>query len=127
MSTDVTLKVTPEMLWNSAIGLCEGGYSDWVATFEITKGEQLDYGEKDAWNKETNPSLQIHVIHDDPEDPEGSFKGLKNLTWTDIEKGLQLMAEHNQYQFTQLIEQNDDAITHDVVWQFIILGEEVYG
>lgn len=122
----VSVNIEPEMLSNAAVTVMETSYSPWLSGMVFTNKDS-EYHENETWDKEKNPDLMINVTFDSPDEPEGGFTGVKNIGWEDIKNGLEKMAAENGYQFGQLLSGNDDATTHDVMWQFIILGEEVYG
>ena len=48
-------------------------------------------------------------------------------TKAQLKAGLPLMAKGNPHQFSLLINQNYDAWTGDVLYQYSLLGEEIYG
>lgn len=121
----IQIEIKPDLIWNATIGVVEGGYSDWLCSLNITNSA-LCYDEKDTWDIEKNPGLMINVVYDEEDKEEGSFTGVKNIGWADIKKGLELMAAKS-HQFGNLISENDDAFTHDALWQYIVLGELVYG
>lgn len=124
-----SLEIKNEILANATIGFIEAGlYSDWCGTFNLLASDPVPEGEKwYAVPELYNENLRFHVVYDGANDEEGTYASEKELTFADIQKGLELMAEGNAYQFGLLTSENDDAITHDVLWQFIILGEEIYG
>jgi len=134
-SIKIGVDVTPAMLANATVGVMESGYSPWLENLEFTNGsakndtgqDSVWYSLENFWDKEKNPHLGIIARYDEADQDEGSFTGEDNITWEDIEKGLQLMAKEAPAHFHDLITENDDAFTHDTLWQFIILGEHVYG
>jgi hypothetical protein len=69
----------------------------------------------------------FHVHYDREEDAEGEGKGRKHISYAALQKGLAAMATGNPSQFAAFVAEDDDDITFDVAWQFIILGREVYG
>lgn len=77
----------------------------------------------------TMPNLKDggHAHYDTKTDKEGEGTGRKHVTYDQIGAGLAKMAVGNPYQFGQFMTENDDDATFDVAWQFILLGEEVYG
>jgi hypothetical protein len=86
-----------------------GKMSDWL---HLVSGK-IDDGVKAVWDRE--------------KDAEGSAKGRGSFTREQIEKGLATMAEKAPYQWAQFMLENDDDVTFDCAWQFIIFGKEIYG
>lgn len=117
----IEIEVPVERINNCIIGASEGEYSPWLGTLKYNKGK---YGEEEFINAE----MEIEATYDDPDnDEEGDMTGKKTLHLEDFIKGLSLMAEKSPRHFGDLVSENDDAITHDVYMQYVILGEVVYG
>lgn len=56
---------------------------------------------------------------------QGSLK--VNVGAEQLRKGLDLMAQHHPRHFNDFIDENDDAITSDVLLQLAIYGEVIFG
>lgn len=131
------MSVNWDQVANAWIGAFESGYSPWLVKvnpgadpISVTlqnaakgKGENW-YADGDYWAS----SGQMYVDHDDPntgDDGDGSMQTL--VTKESIVAGLQKMAEKSPSHFANMISGNDDAETHDVFAQYVILGEIIYG
>lgn len=70
----------------------------------------------------------IAVIYDREEDDEGTFNGRKTLLYVDILAGIKKFANHPEYahQWAQFLNEDDDDITFDVAWNFVIFGKVVF-
>jgi hypothetical protein len=66
-----------------------------------------------------NVSIPIHDVED------GTFLGWISLKRMD--EGERLMQEHQPEHFADILGENDDAITADVWFQYVVLKELVYG
>lgn len=137
-ATDGTLKITAhvdvvfERIINCIIGALEGGYSGWLHSF---LPDDRDVG-KDAAEKGTiwyaRESFWLGggwatATYDLATRPEGNGAGKMVINREALETGLNRMAKVAPRHFADLVNENDDAITHDVFMQMVILGEIVYG
>lgn len=70
----------------------------------------------------------IAVTYDREDDDEGTFSGNKTLLYVDICAGIQKFANDSDYahEWSYFIKEDDDDITFDVAWQFIIFGKVIY-
>ncbi len=122
---------------NAWIGALEGGYSPWLVKVDsgadpnskmlanAAKGKDtLWYADEEYW-KNAGGMIADHDDPDTSDDGDGSKQTL--VTKESIIAGLQKMAEKSPSHFADMISENDDAITHDVFAQYVILGEIVYG
>ena len=66
------------------------------------------------------------VRFDREEDEEGDGKGHKTVKEDQVKFGLALMAQNSPHQFGQFLNGNDDDVTFDTAWQYIIFGKLVY-
>lgn len=121
-----------ERVINCIVGGLEGGYSDWLHSFTP---EDRDVG-KDAAEKGTiwyaresfwNQGGWATAIYDLATRPEGNGAGKMVVNLESLYRGMNLMATKAPKHFADLVNENDDAITHDVFMQMVILGEIVYG
>ena len=134
-----SMSVNWEYVANAWIGVIEGPYSPWIGSVEINRMcDPIDNGIKDEFKPNdsvwySNPSFwetdcRMKVNYDDPDDDdEGDASAVKVVGKDDIIAGLQKMAEKSPSHFADMISENDDAITHDVFAQYVILGEIIYG
>lgn len=92
-----------------------GSVSDWLHLVNMTdQARGLGAGVDASWDREG--------------DPEGEAKGKGHFSYTDIERGIAAWAGSPEglYQWGCFREENDDDVTFDVAWQFIIFGKLVY-
>lgn len=126
---EAKIQVPYEKIANAIIGAIEGGSTYWMQDFLMEEtGAPLPEGS--IWYAEPRfyqYGFKIKANYDDPDLGEGNAKGSRVLTMTDFEKGIQIMAEKYPRHFSDLMNETDDAITHDVLMQCIVLGELVYG
>lgn len=132
-----TATVGWDKITNAIVGAVEGSYSPWLQGFNYERSqpsmglaEAARGGERTVWYND--PAFWIgggvaQVNYDDPEDEEGNGAGKKDIKRADLSRGLALMAEKSPDHFADLLNENDDADTHDVFMQYVILGEVVYG
>jgi hypothetical protein len=127
--------VTYEMICNAFVGVCEGPYSPWLHGFNYTpESEALATasrgGEHTVWYND--PAFWVGggkaaLEFDRAEDHEGANKGRMVIGMDEIKDGLAKMAVRAPRHFSDLINESDDAITHDVMVQCIVFGEIIYG
>ena len=130
VSVTVKVKVSFESIWGAICGAFEGGSNYWLRTAVLKSSEHKPvdkklvwYGDKKLWTGR----YTFLVGYDDPKLDEGNGKGRKLIMESGVAKGLALMAEKSPKLFAELLAGDDDAGTHDVMMQYIILGEIIYG
>lgn len=132
------VEVPLERVVNAIIGALEGGYSPWMHAFQHTDTpatvEALAVSKDDAdptiwYARETfwRAGGQAQVRFDRETDEEGEGGGTMSVGYLDFVRGLNLMASNAPRHFADLVAENDDAVTHDVFMQMVVLGDIVYG
>lgn len=123
-------EIDPEVVANAMVGALEQGASaGWCQSAKMhnlpnfTKGDGPWYAAPSFWTS----AFEVRVNYDDPDGEEGAGTGDKIIGPKHLEEGLQVMAEKYPRHFDDLVEGNDDAITHDVLFQCIVIGEVTYG
>ena len=132
----VPQEVDYEKVANCFVGAIEGGYSPWLHSFHpapddlsatlrraLQLGDKIWYAEGSYWRDGGTAEL----IYDLPDDPEGDGNGKMLVGKCEIVLGLTRMAEKAPKHLADLINENDDAITHDVFVQCVVLGDIIYG
>ena len=134
MELNVPTNLKNELICNAFAGAFEGGSNYWLQTAELVFAtNKPDPARKLVWWGHENlyeAPFTFKVQYDDPdsENGEGNGEGEKTLSFPeDVQKGLELMAQKAPRHFADLISENDDAETHDVLMQYIVLGDIVYG
>lgn len=113
MKIQTTVEVTSEQIANAMIGAVEQGSSAyWCDLFDVQMGG--DYREASFWDHDFRIELGVE---DDT----------VTITQNDLQAGLQYMADTWPRHFTNLVTDNDDGETHDVMFQCIALKELTYG
>lgn len=127
----VEMTVSRQRIQNAFTGAFEGGSNHWLHSatqldnWKKPEGDRLVWwGHDEYW---TRPDFCFAVHFDDPDKEEGNGEGYKQIRLEDVQKGLALMAGKSKDHFTDLLLENDDATTHDVMVQYVVLGEIVYG
>lgn len=125
-------EIPMERITNAIIGVFEGGYSPWIHSVEAivplaladeVKANGPWYANERFWAEEGRMRLTYDEITGD----EGNGNGRAEVGLPEIISGLEKMAIHAARHFNDLMTENDDAITHDVMIQFVVLGEIIYG
>lgn len=132
----VPMQVDYEKVANAFIGAIEGGYSPWMHSFHVGRDDlsatlrraiQLAdgvwYAEASYW-RDGGAAV---VKFDKPDEEEGAGNGEITLSQAEIKLGLGIMATKFPAHFADMVNENDDAITHDVFAQCVILGDVIYG
>jgi hypothetical protein len=97
----------------------EGGSNYWIDCIEnlpskdIRKKHNVEY-----FHECPVRGLSFDVVNE---------QGTRTLTPESLDKGMQLMADMYPHHFTDVIEENSDAITADVFLQLCLFGEVIYG
>ena len=129
--------VAYDIIANAFVGVCEGPYSPWLHSFRVPmaddKSAALSAGisvRKGVWYAEGiywQEGGKVEIEYDLATEPEGGNSGRMTFGMDEIKAGLARMAVSAPHHFTDLINENDDAITHDVMVQMIVFGEIIYG
>lgn len=132
----VPLTVDYDKVANAFIGVIESGYSPWLHSFQpagddlsrslrraLQLNDRIWYAEASYWRDGGAAVLKF----DRAEDDEGTGKGEITLSKAEITLGLALMGHKAPKHFSDLVNETDDAITHDVFAQFCVLGDIIYG
>lgn len=133
MTPNVTVSATVEVpfkrITDCITGAIEGGSTYWCNRFtnlpasedlrsEIRSRGDVWYDEPEFWERGGG----AHVEFDKPTDDDPGFRDIGHL-----QAGLATMAQIAPSHFADLINETDDATTHDVFLQCVLLGEIVYG
>jgi len=144
IETKIKVAVTADMVANALCGAFEMGAIAYWAGCDMNKAiepEVIDFDQfKDGsgsdlgfdnpahiythvhWVMSPGGFLCLYDVESDRRTREHWMLGLPQ-----IERGLQLMAEKYPSHFNDLVSENDDATTHDVLVQCAVLGDVVYG
>lgn len=131
VTVTTTVEVPISIISNAIVGAFEGGSTEWVQSADLISGWRTDQppGVRMVWwgyeEVFANP-FEISVEFDDPNSATDTTakRTVKN---EDIGRALALMANKSASHFADLIAENDDADTHDVFMQYLILDDIVYG
>lgn len=125
----VPVPVPLAMVHNAIIGSLEGRMSSWLHDAKLDEG-YIKPGDNLVWwghLEAFKQPFKFTVVYDDPELDEGNAQARKTIENADLEKALTLMAKGSAGHFADLINENDDEITHDVFMQYLVIGEVKYG
>ncbi len=126
----VSHEISAAILMNAFVGAFEGGSNYWLQRADLISSEFKPADPKLVWwgdEKLFSGDFTFRARYDDPAKDEGNGKGKREVTQNDVQIGLHVMACKYAAHFADLITEKDDAITHDVMMQCIILGDVVYG
>lgn len=132
----IEIEMPMERIVNCIVGFIENGYSPWANRFvhddkpetitainETVGDKTIWYAREGFWEKGGSAML----TYDRATDDEGTFGGSMSISMTDFERGLKAMAQHAPRHMADLVNENDDAVTHDVFMQMVVFGEIIYG
>lgn len=125
----VSVPVSIAHIHNAIIGAFEGGSTYWLYEanpIDVTAHHSENlvwWGEQSVFEND----FSFEVVYDDPNEEEGSATGRKIIDRDAVAAGLKIMAIKEASHFADLITEDDDAITHDVFMQCVVLGEVIYG
>jgi len=120
MNNAIQIKMTVELdrqrVVDTLINALEGGSNYWLTSYSLGKGDietclnELLNGKRDIIVKENDRDEKSYIV------------GVR-----DIETALQDMANRYPWHLKNLVDENDDAETADVLLQLAALKEIVYG
>lgn len=129
----VITKVSPQQLADQFVTVIESGFSSWLAGVHLVSGGDVawdDPADRGPWyanpRRYEDPDLRLRVVVDDDDAGEATsdhFIGQK-----EIADGLAKLAADKGYchHFADIVAEQGDAITADVMLQFIVFGKEVF-
>lgn len=124
---DITVKVTNDAIANATCSMIEGGYSPWVGKLTILSSVKgfgdTPYAEAPFYAT----AYRIGVRHDGAKSSEKGWDVLSFVGPEHMKRGLTKMARNSPKHFGDLIGDGGDAITGDVLWQYVLLGEILFG
>lgn len=125
------LRVAIDVDWgfvtNAIIGALEGGSGYWCREYDyIVKPDDFANPDKsplyacdDFWRKGGVMLLKY-------DNPEAEGYAQKHVSESTLRFGLRIMSEKYPSHFGDLVSENDDATTHDVLLQCVLFGEVIY-
>jgi hypothetical protein len=117
IKTEVT--ITQEKIEDLLCGAFEGGSTYW-AYYKVSKKDKETVGAEYSFEVATRGgSIDIYDVEN------GELLGVLNED--SIKKGLQLMADKYSNHFKNIINNNDDAETADVLMQLSVIGKITFG
>jgi hypothetical protein len=124
---NINIEVPSQRIADMIIGAVEGGSTYWARSLVLKSTKIADrespwYADPRLYEDET---LELELIEDEPSAP--NHDGKYTIKFADFAKGLTIMAQKHAWHFGNMISENDDATTADVLLQCIALGELVYG
>jgi len=115
----VTLDIDDERVWDLLVSAFEGGANYWIRRMEIAT-QPTEAGGGRAWVPLKGGALRVHVADRD-------VTPLRLLDQAAIARGLELMSQHHQDHFADVIGGTDDAITGDVFLQLCLFDKIIFG
>lgn len=129
----IKIEVSAETVSNILCNAFEGGSNYWYMIEKFIEPKVWTIGEKPEGNKHhyaqdypLNEGGAL-IISDARADEPQIKKPFKRLDLAAIEAGMEIMARDFPTHFMNMITENDDAETGDVLLQCCIFGEIVYG
>lgn len=122
-TTSVTIQVKHtidrQRLEDLLVTAFEGGSNYWIA-----RAEPLRSGRRDLYEAAFDGGVNIYISAERG-DPRSGEKYRLNLS--NMERGLQVMADKHPRHMADILAGNDDATTGDVFLQLCLFGDVVYG
>lgn len=123
------IDVNWDVVTNAIVGALEGGCGYWCREYDyIVTPEEYDnpnkypaYACADFWKK----GGVMLFKYDDPDNDGKTAQ--KHVSESTLRFGLRVMAEKFPRHFGDLVSENDDAATHDVLLQCALFGDVIYG
>lgn len=132
LTVTATIEVPFERITNCITGCIEGGSTYWMNTFvplpasaDIVadiraKGDGIWYDTEEFWTRGGGAHLEFDPTTD-------KDTGKRDIGIQHLKDGLSVMARIAPRHFADLINENDDATTHDVFIQCVLFAEIIYG
>lgn len=124
----ITMRVPIDKIQGGFINALEGGSNYWITKAEQIKGPKPSEKGVVFWGSANiyGPTLVMKFTHENPNSTTG--KTMTTLvTWKDVERGLQVMAEKETRHFADLMTDEGDSTTADVFLQCCIFGKTIFG
>lgn len=125
----VRVHVPLPLVHNAIIGAFEGGSTYWLHKADLINGFRRPESNLVWWGHREvfeNP-FEFSAEFEDPKKEDGNDEGRRTISGLNIPPALQIMAEKYPRHFADLMSENDDATTHDVFMQCLVLNEVVFG
>lgn len=128
-AVSISIPVPLTKIHNVLISGLEGGANYWLHSDELIDGYRdpssnlVWYGHEQVFSQPFKAKLRF----DDPQKDEGNGEGEREITNADLERGLMLMATKAPRHFADLLSDEVDSTTGDVLLQMILLEDIVYG
>lgn len=123
-----TMNLPVELIHNAIIGALEGGSNYWLRDASLVSGFRKPEDKLVWWGHREvfEQRFEVVIRFDDPEDSEGTGAGSRTLTNEDLTRAASLMASKSPSHFADLLSESDDAETHDVFMQYLVLDDIIY-
>ncbi|BCB22245.1 hypothetical protein [Bosea sp. ANAM02] len=128
-AVSISIPVPMDKIHNALVSAFEGGANYWLHGDELVEGYRKPdsnlvwYGHEAVFAQPFKAKLRF----EDPKKEEGNDEGERVITNADIERGLVLMATKAPRHFADLLSDQGDQTTGDVLLQMIVLEDIVYG
>jgi hypothetical protein len=131
------ITVPLDYIANALVGAMEGGSTYWLRQIEYTttppgEYEGPYYSDPHFWNDGGRAKLSYDnpdpaTAEESEDEDEDGDQVVKEIGLPELQAGLSAMAAKHPRHFGDLMSENDDAITHDVFIQCVLMGDVVYG
>lgn len=130
INISATVAVPASRMADCVVGWFENGYSEQLISFAVAKvvskpGVEFDrpvYSDIRFW-----AAGGTYLIKSENPNSGGPETLEKEIGLPELQAALRIMAQSYPRHFKDLVDENDDAITHDVFGQLVIYGEVIYG
>ena len=113
----LTIEISEQNLWYQVTAAIEGGSAYW-ATIDVHR-------HKTGWE---NYFTATFKVHEDSDETKGAIHGTSyTLSMPKLLKGLQVLATKYPHHFCDILKEDGDATTGDVLVQCALFGDIVYG
>lgn len=132
-SIKVEMDVPWEVVTNAITGAIEGGSTYWCRQFmaasddkstslyqSMRNSRKVWYDEREYWDQGGKAELKF-------DKPFEAHPGEATIDKDQLVKGLTVMAAKAPRHFADLINETDDATTHDVFLQYVLFAETIFG
>ncbi|CAH1690124.1 conserved hypothetical protein [Hyphomicrobiales bacterium] len=125
----ISIPVSMSKIHNTLISGFEGGANYWLREDDLVEGfrkpdsKLVWYGHEEVFRQPFKAKLRF----DDPKKDEGNGAAVREITNKDLQRGLELMATKAPQHFSDMVTDQGDSTTGDVLLQMIVLGDIVYG
>ncbi len=127
-AVSISIPVPMDKIHGAIVSAFEGGANYWLHEQDLLEGFRKPDSNLVWWGHEEvfKQPFKAQIRFEDPTKEEGNREGVRVITNADLQRGLELMATKAPRHFADLLSDQADQVTGDVLLQMIALEDIVY-